>query len=49
MSEFLNNSDDSDLPAGHPVRVYTEENQLNRSSEFNITSINGKTCDEDKE
>ena len=42
MSEFLNNSDDSGLPAGHPVRVYIEENQLIRDTISNIHNINIK-------
>lgn len=46
MSEFLNNSDDSDLPAGHPVRVYTEENQLIRDTIANIQNINIKDNNE---
>ena len=42
MSEFLNNHDESGLPVGHPVRVYTEENQLIRDLIENITNINIK-------
>ncbi len=41
MSEFLNtNEDDTNLPAGHPVRVYMDENRLIQNIIENINSVN---------
>jgi len=42
MSEFLSNSEDEELPKGHPVRVYMEENQLIAQLIENINNINIK-------
>ena len=42
MSEFLNTSNDSGLPDGHPCQVYLDENQLIRDIIENINNINIK-------
>jgi hypothetical protein len=46
MSEFINNEHQTGLVAGHPCRVYYEENELTRQLIENINNLNIKESTE---
>ena len=46
MSEFINNEHQTGLVAGHPGRVYYEENELTRQLIENINNLNIKESTE---